>query len=209
MTQTGKERPWGSAKYDLGFLGCLYFLPFSLSRMLSWSLQLIFTLSKVQVFPTDNPGRDYRGLNRTPAAARCALTPSTLWRVLPSSRTTLLTGLREAVSYLLEHTAQRLRNVICFKIPAESKTQLEWSWKTTFPEKAYLHNICIMQRFNLFDQKGCKSFWKEESAKSGGPKGLSEEERPLKYAFNSAWDVKTQINITFKIHFTKINKEYF
>lgn len=62
--------------------------------------------------------------------------------------------------------------------------------------------ICIMQRFDLFYQKRCKSFWKEESAKCGGPKGLSEK-RPLKYAFNSAWDVKTQINITFKIQFTK------
>ena len=38
--------PWGSAKYDLGLLDCLYFLPSSLSRMVSWSLQLIFTLQK-------------------------------------------------------------------------------------------------------------------------------------------------------------------
>lgn len=65
-----------------------------------------------------------------------------------------------------------------------------------------------MQRFDLFYQKGCKSFWKEESAKFGGPKGLSEEKRPLKYAFNNAWDIKTKINITFKVQFTKINQEY-
>ena len=144
MTQTGKKRPWGSAKYDLGFMDCLYFLPSSLSRMLSWSLQLIFTLSKAQVSPTDDPGREHGGLDRAPAAAHRAETPGTLSRVLSSSLRALLTRLKEAVLYLLENTAQCLRNETCFRIPAESNSQLERSWKTSFPEKAYyLYNAAI------------------------------------------------------------------
>lgn len=70
---------------------------------------------------------EHGGLDRAPAAAHRAETAGTLSHVLSSSLTALLACLKEAVLYLLEHTAQCLRNETCFKTPAESNSQLERS----------------------------------------------------------------------------------
>lgn len=141
-----KKRPYESATYDLYFLDCLYFLPFSLSRMFSQSLQLIFTQSSksLSLFSSTQI------LNHTNLAANCALTATVVQFTLHGthlfSLATESSARRHCVHSSACHSASP--KLTCFKTSAksaEAKVQLE-KLENHFAQKACLTHTSIKLR---------------------------------------------------------------